>query len=68
VAQTGFACLEPLLLIKGKESPREETARFPFAIYSSVLTIARDSGKFLYRPPDKEFRYLRTVIVTAGVR
>ena len=35
---------------------------------SSVLPLARDSGKFFYRPPDKEFRYLRTVIVTAGVR
>ena len=46
-----------------------------------MLTIARDSGKLaLYRsppqaddwygvirPPDKEFRYLRTVIVTAAV-
>ncbi len=29
--------------------------------------IAHDSGKLLVRPPDKEFRYLRTVIVTAAV-
>src|SRR3989344_3811182 len=29
---------------------------------SSVLHLAMHSGKWLYRPPDKEFRYLRTVL------
>ena len=34
---------------------------------SLVLILTDHSGKCRYRPPDKEFRYLRTVIVTAAV-
>ena len=46
-----------------------EVTRLTKTLASSlVLTLTRDSGKCRYRPPDKEFRYLRTVIVTAGVR
>jgi len=32
-----------------------------------VLRLAATFGQVSYRPPDKEFRYLRTVIVTAAV-
>jgi len=38
----------------------------PFTEFPSAPAYA-GFGQVAYRPPDKEFRYLRTVIVTAAV-
>ena len=62
------SCSVSALRLTARATPRKSQSDLPNTARSLVLAITRDSGKCRYRPPDKEFRYLRTVIVTAGVR